>query len=115
MNEFELRGKRPCYMCFIFGVDNISHTPSATYTKSTPAVPDVPPSDYQYSDITNTIRSYPHLFPIITPINADCFELLLHNHPNMALISSICFGFISGFWPFANTEKPENSPEGYVT
>src|SRR5258708_5678527 len=114
MNEFELRGKRPHYMCFIFGVRDISCMPLGTYTKSAPAVPDVPPSDYRYSNITNTIHSYPHLFPIITLIDADCLKLLLHNHPNTALISSICCSFRSGFWPFANTEKPENSPEGCI-
>src|SRR5258708_39823364 len=58
--------------------------------------------------------TYPHLFPIITLIDADRLELLLHNHPNTALISSICCSFRSGFWPFANTEKPENSPEGGI-
>src|SRR5260370_2513621 len=62
----------------------------------------------------NTIHSYPHLFPIITPIDADRLELLLHNHPNTALISSICCSFRSGLWQFANTEKPENSPEGCI-
>ncbi len=46
MSEFELRGKRPCYMHFIFGIRDISHMPLGTYTKSAPAVPDVPPSDY---------------------------------------------------------------------
>ena len=46
MNEFELRGKRPHYMHFIFGVGDISHMPLGTYTESAPAVPDVPPSDY---------------------------------------------------------------------
>ena len=62
----------------------------------------------------NTIHSYPHLFPIITPVDVDRFELLLHNHPNTALISSVCHGLRSGFWPFAITEKPENSPQGCV-
>src|SRR5258708_36895081 len=62
----------------------------------------------------NTIHSYPHLFPIITPVDVDRFELLLHNHPNTALISSVCHGLRSGFWPFAIMEKPENSLQGCV-
>ena len=62
----------------------------------------------------NTIHSYPHLFPIITPVDVDRFELLLHNHPNTALISSVCCGLRSGFWLFAIMEKPENSPQGCV-
>ena len=114
MNDFEFRGKRPCYMCFIFGIGDVGCTPSATYTESAPAVPDVPTGDYQYTKITSTILSFPHLFPIITPINADCFEQLLHNHPNTELVQSVCQGLRTGFWPFANTEKPEFLPQGSV-
>ncbi len=44
--EFEIRGKRPRYMHFIFGKGDIEHTPSATYTESAPAVPHIPPSDF---------------------------------------------------------------------
>src|SRR5258708_40287828 len=62
----------------------------------------------------NTIHSYPHLFPIITPVDVDRFKLLLHNHPNTALISSVCCGLRSGFWLFPILEKPENSPQGRV-
>ncbi len=90
MNEFKLRGKRPRFMRFIFGVGDIGCTLSATYTESAPAVPDVPASDYRYANITNTIQSYPHLFSIITPINVNYFEQLLHNHPNTKLIHLVC-------------------------
>src|SRR5258708_17736019 len=74
--EVTLRGKRPCYMCFIFGVGDASHTPSATYMESAPTVPDIPSTDYCYVEVTNIIALYPHLFRIITPVNADRFELL---------------------------------------
>jgi len=90
MNELKLRGKQPCYMHFIFGVGNIGCTPSATYMESAPAIPDVPTSDYHYTKIMSTILSYPHLFPIITPIKKDQFEQLLCNHPNTELICSVC-------------------------
>ncbi len=59
--------------------------------------------------------THPHLFPIITPIDVDHFELLLQNHPNTELIASVCRGLRFGFWPFANTEKAENLPQGCVS
>ena len=62
MIEVTLRGKRPHYMHFIFGVNDTSCTPSTTYTESAPAVPDVPSTDYHYVEVTNTIALYPHLF-----------------------------------------------------
>src|SRR5258708_39602241 len=115
MIEVTLRGKRPCYMCFIFGVNDAGHTPSATYTESAPTVPDVPSADYRYVEVTNTITLYPHLFRIITPINTDRLELLLHNHPNSELVSSVCHGLRGGLSPFTNTENPDNLPQGSVT
>ncbi len=115
MIEVTLRGKRPCYMCFIFRVDDASCTPSATYMESAPAVPDIPSVDYHYVEVTNTIALYPHLFRIITPVNTDHFELLLHNHPNSKLVSSVCCGLRAGFWPFANMEKLDNLLQGSVT
>ncbi len=102
-------------MRFIFGKGDIERTPSATYTESAPAVPQVPASDFRYVDITNTIESYPHLFKVVTPIIADRLEELLQNHPNIGLVHSICQGLRSGFWPFADTENSENLPQGYVT
>ena len=102
-------------MHFIFRVDDASRTPSATYMESAPAVPDVPSADYHYVEVTNTITLYPHLFRIITPVNMDHFELLLHNHPNSELVSSVCCGLRAGFWPFANMEKPDNLLQGSVT
>src|SRR5258708_40303169 len=99
-------------MCFIFGKGNFSHTPSATYTESARSVPT---SDLRYTDITKTIQSYPHLFPIITLINADHLQQLLGCHPNSDLILSVCQGLRSGFWPFANTMSPESIPQGSVS
>src|SRR5258706_6178514 len=95
-------------MHFIFRVNDASCTPSATYMESAPAVPNVPSADYCYVEVTNTITLYPHLFRIITPVNVDRFELLLHNHPNSKLVSSVCHGFRSCLLAFANTEKPNN-------
>ena len=115
VDDFEVRGKRPQYMCFIFGQSDVSHTPSATYTESVLAVPGVPASDYQYLDITNTINSNPFLFQIVTLIIADRFEDLLQNHPNTELVHSVCQGLRCGFWPFADTQKPESLLQGCVS
>ena len=107
-------GKRPRYMRFIFGKGEVGRTPSATYTEVASPVPGVPASDYQYQDITETLSKYPHLFKIITPINADRFETLLSSHPNQPLVKSICAGLQHGFWPFADTEDPGRQPLGVV-
>ena len=102
-------GQKALVHALHFWKGDFSHTPSATYTESTAAVPSIPTSDFQYTDITNTILSYPHLFPIITLINADQLKELLYHHPNSELIHSICQGLRSGFWPFTDTAKPESS------
>ena len=44
--EFDCRRKRPQYMHFIFGKNDVGHTPSTTYTESSPPIPPVPTSDY---------------------------------------------------------------------
>src|SRR5258708_19495315 len=106
MIEVTLRGKRPCYMCFIFRVDDASCTPSATYMESAPAVPDIPSVDYHYVEVTNTIALYPHLFRIITPVNTDHFELLFHNHPTSKLLSSFSCAFSASLLPFPYHTHP---------
>src|SRR5260370_37447301 len=63
----------------------------------------------------NTILSYPHLFSIITPTNADHLKELLGHHPNSELIHSICQGLRSRFWPFADTMSPESIPQGSIS
>ena len=54
------------------------------------------------------------MFKVVTPIDPDCFEKLLKNHPNKQLVSSFCDGLRLGFWPFANTGNPD-SPIGIIT
>ena len=70
-----------------FRENDIRHTPSATYTKSSPPVPPVPASDYQHHDITKILETLPHLFKVVTPINPNPLEELLINHPNKDLIN----------------------------
>ena len=58
--------------------------------------------------------THPHLFKVVTPINPNRFEELLTNHPNKELVSSFCLGLRRGFWPFANTDRPD-CPSGTIT
>ncbi len=102
-------------MRFAFSVDEVGHTPSATYTKTAFPVPIVPKSDLQYKDISSMITNYPHLFKIIMPIHAKELEHILSCHPNCALVDSICKGFCEGFWPFADTTDLGQQPIGSVT
>ena len=88
--------------------------PSASYTKIASPIPSVPPSNYQYIAISQTIEEYPDLFKIITPIHVDHLEMKLSNHPNCALVDSICKGLCYGFWPFADTGDPACQPTGVV-
>ena len=60
------------------------------------------------------LETYPHLFKVVTLIDANRFEELLTNHPNKGLVSSLCHGLRHGFWPFADTNRP-NCPSGTVT
>ena len=57
---------------------------------------------------TKTIRDYPDLFRIVTPINVNVFESYLKDHPNQLFVKSVCIGLREGFWPWADTRK-----EGY--
>jgi hypothetical protein len=54
-----------------------------------------------------TIEENPHLFPIVTPINVDCFEELLATHPNQPYVKSVCTALREGFWPWADTHTDE--------
>ncbi|KAF8235944.1 hypothetical protein L208DRAFT_1220951, partial [Tricholoma matsutake] len=53
----------------------------------------------------STIHTYPHLFRITTPINIECFHILLSLHTNQPLVSSVCQGLYDGFWPCTKTEN----------
>ena len=86
-----------------------------SYTESAPPIPKVPVSNYQYQDLTHTLKLHPHLFKIITPIKANNLETLLQLHPNQNLVKSVIDGLHHGFWPFTNTEDPKAVPQGIVS
>ncbi len=107
-------GRRLQFMRFAFSTGEVGHSPSVTYMETAFPVPTVPWSDLQYKDISDTIAKYPYLFKVITPIHVDELEHILSQHPNCALVKSICDGFHNGFWPFVDTEDPGRQPVGAV-
>ena len=42
-------------------------------------------------------------------VNIKHFKFLLQSHPNQQFIQSVCKGLCEGFWPWADTLKPEYS------
>ncbi|EMD33084.1 hypothetical protein CERSUDRAFT_98692 [Gelatoporia subvermispora B] len=73
-----------------------------------PPLPDVPETERSDPVVNATLRQYPHLFHIVTPINIDRFDELLRDHPNRPFVKSVVRGLREGFWPWA--ERPEEYP-----
>ncbi|PBK83568.1 hypothetical protein ARMGADRAFT_1048413 [Armillaria gallica] len=59
----------------------------------------------------NTIKNYPHLFNVSTPIEVDHFESLLFSHPNTPFVQSVMTSLCEGFWPWVNTKHSNGYPE----
>ncbi|KIY44616.1 hypothetical protein FISHEDRAFT_21665, partial [Fistulina hepatica ATCC 64428] len=83
-------------------------------------VPAPPPNELANHTALTTIETFPHLFPIVTPVNVDRFEALLRDHPNHLLVQSVCHSLREGFWPWAVTAHrsyPEthDNAQGYRT
>jgi hypothetical protein len=51
-----------------------------------------------------TIRTLPHLFQIVTPLDVDLFCFYLLSHQNDEFVESVCKGFERGFWSWAPAE-----------
>lgn len=79
-------------------------TPLASLSESMSPLPP-PSSELANAAAWSTIRSFPHLFAIKTPIKADVLEALLVDHPNQPLVASVCRGFREGFWPFVDASQ----------
>jgi len=80
-----------------------------------PPLPPPPTIELSNPVIIDTIKSHPHLFKIITPINVDHFEDLFSAHPNQPLVQSICQGLRHGFWPSGANTQWGIYPETYDT
>ncbi|KIO03784.1 hypothetical protein M404DRAFT_60351, partial [Pisolithus tinctorius Marx 270] len=66
-------------------------------------LPRPPAEEFENTAAVDTISSNSHLFRVVTPINVDLFEELLHEHPNPTFVQSVCCGLREGFWPYAHT------------
>ncbi|KAL1937064.1 hypothetical protein VTO73DRAFT_15133, partial [Trametes versicolor] len=86
-------------------------TPLASLSESMSPLPLPPPSELANAAAWSTIRSFPHLFAIKTPIKADVLEALLVDHPNQPLVASVCRGFREGFWPFVDASQQASFSE----
>ena len=76
----------------------------ALISESLPPLPSVPKDELKNDVVTKTISDNEHLFHIITPININCLESLLVNHPNCLFVTSVLQGLCEGFWLWANTQ-----------
>ncbi|KAG2747704.1 hypothetical protein P692DRAFT_20647863, partial [Suillus brevipes Sb2] len=76
-------------------------SPTARSSEYAEPVPTAP-SYLADSDAAHTVANHPELFKIITPINVDCFQDLLADHPNQPFVQSVCRALREGFWPWAD-------------
>ncbi|KAG0150499.1 hypothetical protein CROQUDRAFT_679549 [Cronartium quercuum f. sp. fusiforme G11] len=53
------------------------------------------------------LRTFPHLFKIVCPINIAKFELLLNDHPNQPFVKSVLDRLHNGFWPMSEIPDDE--------
>ncbi len=65
----------------------------------------MPVSDYKRDLVMQTIKSYSHLFKIVTPIQAHVLSSFLYSHPNQAFVKSIVLGFKTGLWPSVDADN----------
>ena len=82
----------------------------AFFTETAPPLLNPPPNKFLNNQKLQTIRNYPHLFRITTPIHINRLRELLAPHPNRPLVESICNGLRVGFWPWAVTLNSNEPP-----
>ncbi|KZP33131.1 hypothetical protein FIBSPDRAFT_715707, partial [Athelia psychrophila] len=105
--------RRPRYARnFMWDDDDAESVPVtlAVATESMDPLPSPPLSELQNKIALDTIKSYPHLFQIITPIRIQPLDLVLRTHPNRGLVASVLQSFRTGFWPWVNFNKGPNFP-----
>ena len=77
-------------------------------------VPSVPLKEFDNHEALRTIEENPGLFQVNCDLNIDRFQELLVNHPNRALVDSVCHSLREGYWPYADT-KFGDIEAGYPT
>ena len=87
----------------MFGYGEVGRTPAATYTETALPIPNVPDYELANEVVSSTIQQRADLFKIVTPVKSRALRLVTSVHPNKALVESLCAGFESGFWPYADT------------
>ena len=101
-------GMQPKYLRYNVWDPTSDFTPTtADWTEMATPLSRPPLSELVNPIATKTIREYPDLFKVITPIKVDIFESYLSTHPNQPFVRSICEGLREGFWPWADTTKPD--------
>ena len=81
---------------------------AAEWTLSARPLPQPLQSEYENLAAVQTIKDYPDLFGIVTPVKVDCLQSLLETHPNRVFVDSVLEGLRGDFWPWVSTTK-----EGY--
>jgi hypothetical protein len=101
----EPHAKHPHYTQGLLWDDN-DDLLSATFQWSITAepIPYVPDEEYRNEIAVNTLNSHSHLFKVVTPIKVNQLKLLLAEHPNPALVQSVCHSLRHRFWPHADTQ-----------
>ncbi|KAI0323360.1 hypothetical protein GY45DRAFT_1264713, partial [Cubamyces sp. BRFM 1775] len=71
-----------------------------------PPVPDIPLAVLEDKVVNRTLREYPHLFAVVTPVRVERFAELLQDHPNQPFVQSVVRALREGFWPYADAKPP---------
>ena len=55
------------------------------------------------AEVGGTVCNHLHFFAVVSPVNPQALRVIAAPHPNRALVESLCTGFETGFWPYADT------------
>jgi len=106
--RIEFYGMRPKYLCYnIWDPEGNIAITTAKWTQTAKPLPRPPTVQLMQPTISETISKHSHLFKIVSPIKINRFKSLLDDHPNQALVKSVCDGLKYGFWPWADIWKPD--------
>ena len=101
--------KQPCYACGLLwdtndisGADNFSDMAHWSLTAS--PVPGITPREFKNLKALRSIQANPCLFQVNCTLNIARFWELLVDHPNQALVESICHSLHEGYWPHVDTK-----------
>jgi len=105
----ETFGMRPRYLQYnLWSPSADPMVTAAEWTLSARPLPQPLQSEYENLAAVQTIKDYPDLFGIVTPVKVDCLQSLLETHPNRVFVDSVLEGLRGDFWPWVSTTK-----EGY--